>query len=397
MHVFQRLFASLLTGAALLAPAGVARAAEPVTPPCAWATQSHPPEANAAFPDTNATYWLMSYTVQPGLQIKLDGTYPDARYTSLTTYDSERNLFSVNGVDSGISDYEIAPNAGSVNPWQEAGPAGGKYAVTLKQDVSAGEKNVLPLAPDGASAGQTGYLIMRVYLPTDDYTKVTLPTVTFTLDGNSVTLPNCTHENQAAGPAATGVSLPAAVTQRVDFARAFASDLSGFPSSANGYLAAVVSPPAADQVIVMRGKAPTTPNGPHPAPWPSASAQVRYWSMCTNVAVLPYPVVINGTDPGCRADDVTKLDKDGYYTYVVGTEAQRAQIETIPGVTFLPFSADQPNARHVLLLRNMLGDAFAHSVQAVTDRTAATAKRIMAEYYPEAAVCSLPTAATCLT
>jgi hypothetical protein len=388
---------AVLLGALGAAGAGAAQAATPTTPTCAWATESRPPQSNAALPDTNATYWLMSYTVQPGLQIKLDGTYPDARYTSLTTYDSQRNLFEVNGVDSGISDYELAPDAGSTNPWQQAGAAGGKYTVTLKQDVNTAEKNVLPLAPTGATSGQTGYLILRVYLPAADPSTVPLPNVTFVLDGASVAVPTCPRGTQATGTAsatsaAAKISLPG-VGRTVSFARAFASDLSGFPSSANGYLGAVVTPPIGDRVIVIRAKAATTPAGPHPAPWPSSSAQVRYWSMCSNVAVLPFPVVVNGDDPGCRADDVTELDANGYYTFVVGTESQRAQIEAIPGATFVPFSADRPHAAHILLLRNMLGDGFAHSVQAVPDRTAATAQRVMGEYYPVAAVCALAVAA----
>ena len=78
---------------------------------------------------------------------------------------------------------------------------------------------------------------------------------------------------------------------------------------------------------------------------------------------------------------------------MVGTEAQRARIEAIPGVTFVPFSADRPHAPHVLLLRNMLGDAFPQSVQKVPDSTVAGAKQVMGVYYPVAAVCALATAA----
>jgi len=36
------------------------------------------------------------------------------------------------------------------------------------------------------------------------------------------------------------------------------------------------------------------------------------------------------------------------------TESQRAAIEQIPDVTFLPFSSAQPTAIYVLLLRDML-------------------------------------------
>jgi hypothetical protein len=387
--------------------------AAPQTPSCAWATESRPPQTNTAMPDTNATYWLMSYAVQPGLQIVLDGTYPDARYTSLTTYDDQRKLFTVNGVDSGISDFEIEPGAGSVNPWRRTAASGGAYTVTLKENPTTAERNVLPLAPAGAVAGQTGYVILRVYLPANDPSTVVLPSVTFVQDGVSVPVATCPRGTTAGPDASTGIAVGGTVAappvtappvtaadRTVDFSRAMTSDLGGFPSSANGYLAATLTPPLGDRVVVIRGKAATTPAGPHPAPWPSG-VQLRYWSMCSNVAVLPFPVVVNGTDPGCRADTVTTLDAAGYYTYVVGTEAQRARIEAIPGVTFVPFSADRPHAPHILLLRNMLGDAFSQSVQNVPDTTVDSAKRVMGAYYPVAAGCALATAAadpaSCLT
>jgi hypothetical protein len=403
------LCAALLSVGAVVAAPTAAQAA-PETPACAWSVESRPPQSNAALPDTNATYWITSYTYQPGLQIVLGGTYPDARYTSLTTYDDQRNLFSVNGVDSGISDFQIAPDAGSLNPWQQTASAGGNYTVTLKENPTAAEPNVLPLAPTDAVAGQTGYLILRLYLPASDPSTVPLPNMTFVQDGVSVPVPTCpSTTTSATTTAAAGkdvgaklATLPvtAAASRSVDFAKALTSNLGGFPSSANGYLGAIVTPPLTNQVVVIRGKAATHPAGPHPAPWPSTSVQLRYWSMCSNVAVLPFPVVVNGTDPGCRSDDETTLDASGYYTYVVGTEAQRAQIEAIPGVTFVPFSADRPHTPHILLLRNMLGDAFPQSVQNVPDMTAASAKQVMGEYYPVAAMCPLATAvaspASCL-
>jgi hypothetical protein len=46
------------------------------------------------------------------------------------------------------------------------------------------------------------------------------------------------------------------------------------------------------------------------------------------------------TDDGCRADDATTRNAAGDYTYVIGTESQRATIDRIPGVTFLPFATD---------------------------------------------------------
>jgi hypothetical protein len=118
--------------------------------------------------------------------------------------------------------------------------------------------------------------------------------------------------------------------------------------------------------------------------------------MCSNLATPPHPLVINHlaggkVDYGCRDDSQTALDRHGYYTYVVGTEAQRAAISRIPGVTFLPFSAGQPATPHILLLRNMLASpSFAEAIQNVPQNwSPAAAAQVMGPYYPHAAICPL--------
>jgi hypothetical protein len=127
---------------------------------------------------------------------------------------------------------------------------------------------------------------------------------------------------------------------------------------------------------------------------------MRYWSMCIGVGTSMVPTVVNTlhageTDYGCRADDATKLDAAGDYTYIIGSEAQRAAISKIPGVTFLPFSSTQTTPLYLLLLRNLLvNPSFSHSVQSVTQasdaRAAATA---MGPYYPKVSRCALSTLA----
>jgi hypothetical protein len=113
------------------------------------------------------------------------------------------------------------------------------------------------------------------------------------------------------------------------------------------------------------------------------------------------PTVVNplpggGTDYGCRADDATKLDAAGDYTYVIGSEAQRAAISKIPDATFLPFSSTQTTALYLLLLRNLLVNAsFSHSAQNVTQMSDAAADAAaMGPYYPRVSTCALSTLRT---
>jgi hypothetical protein len=162
-------------------------------------------------------------------------------------------------------------------------------------------------------------------------------------------------------------------------------------------LAYLVRPPTPD-VVVVTAKAPTFAPGSHPSLWPARGEDVRYWSMCIGLLAARAPVVANklpggGTDYGCRADEATTLNAAGDYTYVIGSESQRAAISRIPGVTFLPFSTTRPAGPYLLALRNVLvSTSFAHSPENVTQASdPAAAAAGMGPYYPRAALCPLAT------
>src|ERR1017187_8626690 len=100
-----------------------------------------------------------------------------------------------------------------------------------------------------------------------------------------------------------------------------------------------------------------------------------------------------GIDDGRSINKKTRLNAAGDYTYVIGSESQRAAISRVPGVTFLPLSATQASRVCLLILRNMLvSTSFAHSPQSITQaEDPAAAAAIMGPYYPRAAVCPLAT------
>lgn len=69
-----------------------------------------------------------------------------------------------------------------------------------------------------------------------------------------------------------------------------------------------------------------TPRGASPTPWPTAKDELRYWSICDDLAPAPTPVVVNTmsghhVDEGCRNDTQVRVI-NGYYTIVVGSESQ---------------------------------------------------------------------------
>jgi hypothetical protein len=367
---------------------------------------------NVSNPDTESDYWIIVFKVQDGLRITLSGRYPDSRYFSLEVYNSRGLPFSENGVSSWLTDYRIAPDPGSVNPWQHQAPPGGRFTVTVRSGVTPGQVNTLPLAPAGTAAGTYGRIYFRAYVAHGSPSQLSLPAATVTLNGVSRPLPACTAASirSAAGELSAAGQLSAADVAKVHaslsalggiipFIR-LPSHAAGTPDSDAGYLTAFVSPPHNGDVVVIRAKAPTAPSGSHPSPWPARGTDVQYWSLCNDVYISPVPVVINhltdgNRDYGCRYDSQVKLDRYGYYTFVVGTEAQRAAIERIPGATFLPFSAAHPADTHALYLRNIVpSPGFAEAIQNVpANESPTSAAAVMGPYYPRAAFCSLATLA----
>ena len=376
---------------------------------CAWLYGLTASSANAGLPDTAAGYWLEPFQIAPGLRIVVSGTFPDARYASLQVYNGIGGPFTRNGVDSALPDYRIAPDQGSVNPWQQQAAPGGHFSATLREDVAPGQVNSLPLAPAGTTSGK-GYLEYRVYLPAGgDFSKVTPPALTMEQGGRSASLAPCAtgtspgtapQSTPSSGPTATPVlPSPSAKTRAVGQLEFFKETFDALtPNVDTSYVLAYLTPPGPGDVVVIRAKAPTHASGDHPSPWPAANEDVRYWSMCIGLATGALPTVMNlapsgGTDTGCRTDDQTKLDAAGEYAFVLGTEAQRTAIESVADTTFLPFSAAQPATTHILMLRDMLvNPSFAYSPQQVTQNTdpAATAA-VMGPFYPRAAVCPLST------
>ncbi|MBL1077170.1 hypothetical protein JK358_22485 [Nocardia sp. 2] len=367
--------ASAGVGAALLT--GVADADTGSSGSCSWGQELSPrtlDQFNVAFPDSAASYWILPYEVGPDTSITVTGTFPDARYMSFNTYDRTLSNFSAGGLDSALPDSRIVRDAG-----------GDTFTVTVRPDAQAGQANTLPLAPSGVTGG-IGFLIYRVYLPEGGPEAVALPSVTLNGKGATRTLGSCVGGPTngaitAALDAIPQVGLPRNPTSA--FTRVTGAGF--FPNGDIAYLAAGVTRPADGRVIVVRGKAPAVP-----------SPDMRYFSLCSELAVLPGPVVRNtlpdgSVDVGCRDDTQTALDASGNYTYVVADESQRAAVEAIPGATFVPWSLEHPETKHLLLFRNMLpaGD-FAPAIQNVApDSGPAHAEALMGAYYPRTAECSL--------
>ncbi|MEW2509290.1 hypothetical protein [Streptomyces sp. NPDC046870] len=363
---------------------------------CAWPAVVRPGRLNLAFPETNATYWIMPYRLGQGDRIVVDGTYPSARFTSLTSYDAKGSP-----VDS-LADHQIAPRAGSKNPFAvpDAGtdPARHRYRVTLEPGIAAGSAgNTLAATAKSAGSG-AGWLVLRIYVPdkqSDPTGGVPLPSLTRQRQGGSPqSVPTCPRAGDTEGP--TG---PAATELRelvkkyappgdlVSCGKSTASAPSFavpnktaglFPNPYNKYLCTPLEYKPG-RIAVIRGKAPTFPdtvNGQSVL----TTAQLRYWSLCQNQIRIPYPV------SACAGDFQTAVGKDGRYTYVVSTAQDRpANAKTTNGVTWIDWGPTDVTS--VLLLRNMLPARDFHN--AVQDtRKGENPAPVMGAYYPEITYCT---------
>jgi hypothetical protein len=118
-------------------------------------------------------------------------TRPRRHYLGDVRFIPSAPRITCDDVGSGLTDYRIQPDPGSINPWQRAGRAGRSYTVNLTSQVTAGQADTLPPAPAGTTSG-AGYLVYRVYLPSSGhFSTVPLPGVSFTLDGITRTVPRC--------------------------------------------------------------------------------------------------------------------------------------------------------------------------------------------------------------
>jgi hypothetical protein len=374
---------------------------------CAWPYIFNIQSVNVFAPDAAAFYWAQPIVADANTTIQISGRFPDARYASLSVYTPYGSPFTTNGVSSSLPDYRIQPQSGSQNPWQQSASPGGSFTVTIRSGATPKQGNILPM-PVGTSSQHPGYLVYRVYLPASGTSsQIPLPTLTVVEGTASRQLPACTTHPpfslpwQAPGATPTP-GTPSTVPVAGRFYKLPQNQYNqGFGNADSAYLEAYFVRPAAADVVVITAKAPATPSGSHPTPWPDSNVDMRYWSMCIYEGTRSLPTVANTlpdgtTDYGCRADEVTKTNASGDYTYVIGDETQRAAIEGVPGVTFLPFSSTQSTRLYVMLLRNTLvSQPFTHAAQAVTQtQDPAAAAAAMGPYYPQVATCSLATLTT---
>lgn len=429
-HLFLRLGAMVtllaLLPASVSLPASAAPAPGPAAAECSWWVETSMQTTNVLYPDTSAAYWTMPYLSNEAQLIEINGVYLDARYFAIQAYGADAQLFeSPEGQVSALADYQIAPNAGSVNPWDDSTAPGASWTVTMADTAVPGATNLLPLTPPGQVTplipempATTGFIMMRVYLPADGFADVRdyLPTVTVTDRGGIArTLEPCSpQQRKALAETKDGIALAKALKTRTEPPSAdcgpscppdltffkVGSDSTPFPNADSAYVGALFDP-RQGRVVVARAVMPTTSTGESPEVW-TGGKQLRYWSICNYVHKAPFPAVetvIGGKGQkvvACTNDTTTSLVK-GVATivlsYPVDKKALQPRLKKMKNVTWMPMSPRYGETQELLAFRNMLANpTFAQSATNVpTTGDPAAAQGTMGKYYPQVAMCSIRT------
>jgi len=404
--VLRRLTLAALVAA--LAAAGSAQASTVVLPDCAWQLRSDPVAVNALYPDQDAVYYIAYLPAPPaGVSYRIRGRFPHARYTSFVSY---------NGLPmDALSDVDIAPDAGSTNPFiAGADRTATKRSYTVKLVTAATEPGALYVG-----GGQLGtpapafYVFYRIYVPDRGRGLrggVPLPRIVADAPGDgeldldlascddartaldAAPLPGAQEQYAQASVPATGLpalrSDTSPPTWTVESGLTAAAldgagqgDLvSGGPGSNphNRYLAAAVSR-ALGEVIVIHGRAPTTPptiNGEKKM----RRGDLRYWSFCQNSRTTRYVACLSDSNVVRDAPRGSPGDRD--FTIVISDPAYRPATAR----NWLPFG---PEPEGQVLYRHMLPSAafFPYSVQGVAS-SGVPVQQAMGEYYPRAVYCT---------
>jgi len=158
-------------------PAGSAGIVNP-SPKEQWG----PTEKGSSFtvpqlPDLYVNYWVYSYNSADyeDVALRISGAFPKCRYFSFSTYNDENGE-----VISGMSDYEIIPDEGCVNPFAVTSDAKNTFTVyivpftaTEAQVAKLPSKNIIRLGEGVKKA----CLMIRQYLGVDEYGGVELPAI----------------------------------------------------------------------------------------------------------------------------------------------------------------------------------------------------------------------------
>jgi hypothetical protein len=377
------------------------------------------PRTNAAFPGTEITYWGAKFVTPPGSVLTLKGRYPHARYSSF-------NAYQANGASaSSLSDREIRPDRGSINP---SLPGKDRTAKTRSYTIRVLGQSAPPVSAANTlyAEPRTGFhqdVLYRVYVPDKGRnlaggTGLPVPSLELA-DGTVLTgqalceqmnsihdysgslMPRATYDslvNSAGKDPATNPALPrfgffkyfnlVNVFARYRTEDAWQTAWANNPTEEgtqynNGDARYMLGPYSFrfGEVLAIHGRMPTTPRTVRGNARTKAGQLVE-WDMC-----VVQSLVTTKTYRCLFDEQVYKRSRKRHYVILVSPAEDRPSNATRKcGVSWLPADpegdgAGRPDAG-LLLTRNVLpSPGFKQSIWDVT--TPFNAKETMGPFYPE--------------
>ena len=388
-----------LAGASVAVPVGrlalAARfvAAQVIPPTCAWRNISSAARGNMAYPDGAAASWTSYIYARQGLLLHIRGDFPYARFMSFTVQPVTLSpnggvTFSSSGL-AHLQDMQIAPDAGSVNPFR---PGGKRVATPRRYGLwvrfhapqARSPGNTLFAASTGLSA-----LTYRIYAPDkgrDALGGVPLPTIDKVMVRGDGGAPAIIHVPLCAPIVplrATALVKQLAATVAGWPAGAWhpsSADAPTTPDSGHDYGALVVHLARQPGLVVVRFKAPSFAHT-YSGGAITGHEQVRYWSLCA------YDLT-SGRLAGCVDDYQANLDRQGFATIVIGAANQQPlSAGALARANWLTIAAV---GQAVLIYRQLLGAPDFHQFVDLTASSAVAMHAHMGAYYPTIVSCVLP-------
>jgi hypothetical protein len=315
---------------------------------------------------------------------RLTGQFPYARYMSFQSYGQTQG--------DALQDFEIIPDAGSVNPFQpgmdrQAVPRA--YTVWFVPPTSARDQNRLEM-PDDTFAPT---LVLRIVRADRDKPDGGVPPPTIEAFDDRTGQPvRCPPRGLALGlfEEPRDMSQLPLPEDPISFYRVTGAGV--IPNAVSGYLVARLADPDAGTLAVLRFALASFPDTFNQPDTPLTGREdVRYMALCVHGRMS----TLTGE---CLADDElqSRQDSQGVVTVVVGPEDQAVRAAAqARGFHYLSW---QDLADPLLIHRQILPHAeFSGSVFLVpvfdpaVDRDAQRAERFMGAYAPTGAVCQVST------
>lgn len=355
---------------------------------CNWLFEATAQNANFAFPEKNAVYWVAALpdTVATGDHIEIAGVSATARYFSLELYNEDGKAESdVN--DAGIFGDTATP--------AELVPSGQPYLVTVVYSATqkaSGTTLVADPTDVSTRAPAHKFLLYRLYLPTGSAAqRASLPVLTYVAAGGTRT-PLAKTPDQAScntivanardkvggsssgssgasssSGSSSGLGVAPAPAKKPPKMEVFKSKTGVFQNLDDHYMD-VKTNTTLGTILLVRGKAPAFAGS-------GQTAQLRYWSVCSDESHSTKVV-------DCVADQDATLDADGDYNVIIDTVTPPSGYAT--AFNYLPWGSD---AFGRPIVRQLLADAsFKQSI--ANNQDALLPAEAMGDYYPATTYCT---------